>query len=207
MDKNIIEEKIEEKIEENITLDLVKKLFKAETSKSKISISYRDLNYTLLTAYITKFKNTEFKVDADNTNAKNLVIKDFADGGYNLKNNENEVSKLTQAKINRYSRIYSHNKIQDLIKKCENITQVSKILVDNKLTTQGKLFKYITPPKTIDYKKLAEQAFENLIEHDQDETQEFILWSNSKAKLIGCKMTQAELDADDKKNQEKTVNK
>ena len=51
----------------------------------------------------------------------------------------------------------------------------------------------------MDYLALATKSFENLVQHSEDDTQEFIILINAQAKKMGFVQTQQELDDIDEK--------
>ena len=181
-------------------IDLIKDLKAKENTKKLEVTAYNIANYTLILALSFKYKDTNFKNQSVNTSIKNQLDKEFIAGGYVAKDVA-EPTKLAQAKIDRLSRIYSSDKIQELLKPAKSIEGVSKIYVENKIASQGKLLSFVGGAKTIDYLALANKAFDNLIQHSEDDTQEFIILVNTQAKNSGYATTQAELDNLDNVNQ------
>ena len=79
---------------------------------------------------------------------KNKLASIFMEGGYRSKDGQ-EASKPAQSKINRYAIIFASKKIQTLVKNAKSPSDVSKIFIDNKLTSQGKLLTFAgQKPKT-----------------------------------------------------------
>jgi hypothetical protein len=181
-------------------IDLIKDLKAKENTKKLEVTAYNIANYTLILALSFKYKDTNFKNQTVNTSIKNQLDKEFVAGGYVAKDSS-EITKLAQAKIDRLSRIYSSSKIQELLKTAKSVEGVSKIYVENKIGSQGKLLEFVGGAKTVDYLGLANKAFANLIQHNEDDTQEFIILVNAQAKNSGYATTQAELDNLDDVNQ------
>ena len=122
---------------------------------------------------------------------KNSIVSEFITAGFKV-DKEGELSKMSQAKINLFSRIYSHKKIQALIKDCTSNQSVIDVLISKKLASQGKLRKFIDGSKG---KKTLLELFYNAYKVlDEDEKQEGIIWINATAKGAGFQTTQKELD-------------
>ena len=181
-------------------IDLIKDLKEKEGVRKAETKAYNEANYKLILALTFKYKSMNFKDQTVNTTIKKQIDKEFIAGGYVAKDVA-EPTKLAQAKIDRLSRIYSSDKIQELLKPAKSIEGVSKIYVENKIASQGKLLSFVGGAKTVDYLGLANKAFANLIQHSEDDTQEFIILVNAQAKNQGFAQTQTELDELDKHNQ------
>ena len=179
-------------------IEIIKDLRAKEGDKKEFTKAYNEVNYKLILATSFKYKDTKFDSSNMNTTIKNQLSKEFVAGGYVAKDKA-EPTKLATAKIDRLSRIYSSKKIQELLKTAKSIEGTSKIYVENKIASQGKLLKFVSGAKTIDYLELAIKAFDNLVQYSDDETQEFIITINAKAKIMGMLATQAELDEIDEK--------
>tara|TARA_R110002153_G_scaffold273578_2_gene444848 strand:- start:139 stop:693 length:555 start_codon:yes stop_codon:yes gene_type:complete len=179
-------------------IDIIKDLKSKEREKKEFTKAYNEVNYKLILATSFKYKDTKFDSSNMNTTIKNQLSKEFVAGGYVAKDKA-EPTKLAQAKIDRLSRIYSSKKIQELLKTAKSVEGVSKIYVENKIASQGKLLKFVSGNKFVDYLELANKAFDNLVQHSDDETQEFIITINAQAKKMGFVQTQQDLDEIDEK--------
>jgi len=179
-------------------VNLIKDLKTKEGVKKLETKAYNDANYKLILALTFKYKDTNFDNSTVNGDVKKQLDKEFVAGGYVAKDST-EPTKLAQAKIDRLSRIYSSKKIQELIKPAKSIEGVSKIYIKNKIASQGKLLTFVGGAKSVDYLAVATKSFENLVQHSEDDTQEFIILINAQAKKMGFVQTQQELDEIDEK--------
>ena len=77
--------------------------------------------------------------------------------------------------------------------------------LDKEFVAGGYVAKDSTEPtklaqaKIVDYLAVATKSFENLVQHSEDDTQEFIILINAQAKKMGFVQTQQELDEIDEK--------
>ena len=181
------------------TLDKIKYLKTTEAVAKLDKQKATAINYKIILDYVLKYKDTEFNGSTVNTDVKKEVIKDFMQGGYISKDKTN-TTKPAKGKIDRYAIIFASNKVQKIVKDTENVTDISKIFIDNKLTSQGKLLKF-AGVKQKNALQILQAGYEKLDDQDQDQAQEFVLWVNAKAELSGYSQTQAELDKLDQENQ------
>ena len=185
------------------TLELIKDLKRVETTKKGYSQKQKEINYQIIINSVFDNKDIKFNGSTINTKAKNKLAGIFMQGGYLSKDGQ-EASKPAQSKINRYAIIFASKKIQTLVKNAKSPSDVSKIFIDNKLTSQGKLLTFAgQKPKTA--LEILKNGFRKLSDNDQDEAQEYVIWINSEAKREGYLATQQEIDAIDNQNQQKAV--
>lgn len=181
------------------TLELIKNL-KTIEDVAKVNTQKKNAtNYKIILDYTLRYKDIKFNGSTLNTKAKNEIIKEFMQGGY-IGKNKSDTSKPAKAKIDRYAIIFTSKKIQALVKTAKNTSEVSKIFIDNKLTSQGLLLKF-AGQKTKTALEILQNGFEKLSDSDQDQAQEFVIWLNAKAKNEGYIATQKEIDAIDTENQ------
>lgn len=181
------------------TLELIKDL-KTIEDVAKVNIQKKNAtNYKIILDYVLRYKDVKFNGSTINTKAKNEIIKEFMQGGY-ISKDKGDTSKPAKGKIDRYAIIFTSKKIQALVKTAKDTKDVSKIFIDNKLTSQGLLLKF-AGQKTKTALEILQNGFEKLSDNDQDQAQEFVLWLNAKAKNEGYIATQKEMDAMDTENQ------
>jgi hypothetical protein len=125
---------------------LLKQMFALDKQTKETKKEYNTYNYYVLTSYIFENKNIKFNGQTINTKVKNKIINEFINAGFKT-NKENNLLKMTQAKINLFSRIYSHKKVQEIVKDCKDYQGVLDTLENNKLNSQGKLKKFIEGKK------------------------------------------------------------
>ena len=121
---------------------LLKQMFALDKQTKETKKEYNRYNYYVLTSYIDENKNIKFNGQTINTKVKNKIINEFINAGFKT-DKENNLLKMTQTKINLFSRIYSHKKVQELVKDCKDYQGVLDTLENNKLNSQGKLKKFI----------------------------------------------------------------
>ena len=121
---------------------LLKQMFELDKQTKETKKEYNSYNYYVLTSYINENKNIKFNGQTINTKVKNKIINEFINAGFKT-DKENNLLKMTQTKINLFSRIYSHKKVQELVKDCKDYQGVLDTLENNKLNSQGKLKKFI----------------------------------------------------------------
>ena len=161
-------------------------------NESKIKTKEKNKkNFMVLTSYMFENKDVKFNGQTINTTVKNSIVSEFITAGFKV-DKEGELSKMSQTKINLFSRIYSHKKVQALIKDCVSNQSVIDVLISKKLASQGKLRKFIDGSKS--KKTLLELFYLSYKALDEDEKQEGIIWINATAKVAGFQSTQKELD-------------
>jgi len=121
---------------------LLKQMFALDKQTKETKKEYNRYNYYVLTSYIDENKNIKFNGQTINTKVKNKIINEFINAGFKT-DKENNLLKMTQTKINLFSRIYSHKKVQEIVKDCKDYQGVLDTLENNKLNSQGKLKKFI----------------------------------------------------------------
>ena len=121
---------------------LLKQMFELDKQTKETKKEYNSYNYYVLTSYIFENKNIKFNGQTINTKVKNKIINEFINAGFKT-DKENNLLKMTQTKINLFSRIYSHKKVQEIVKDCKDYQGVLDTLENNKLNSQGKLKKFI----------------------------------------------------------------
>ena len=121
---------------------LLKQMFALDKQTKETKKEYNRYNYYVLTTYIDENKNIKFNGQTINTKVKNKIINEFINAGFKT-DKENNLLKMTQTKINLFSRIYSHKKVQEIVKDCKDYQGVLDTLENNKLNSQGKLKKFI----------------------------------------------------------------
>jgi len=121
---------------------LLKQMFELDKQTKETKKEYNSYNYYVLTSYIFDNKNIKFNGQTINTKVKNKIINEFINAGFKT-DKENNLLKMTQTKINLFSRIYSHKKVQELVKDCKDYQGVLDTLENNKLNSQSKLKKFI----------------------------------------------------------------
>tara|TARA_R110002051_G_scaffold159144_1_gene230492 strand:- start:225 stop:848 length:624 start_codon:yes stop_codon:yes gene_type:complete len=181
------------------TLDKIKYLKTTEAVAKLDKQKATAINLKIIFDYVLKYKNTKFNGSTVNSDVKKEVINDFMQGGYISKDKTN-TTKPAKAKIDRYAIIFASNKVQKIVKDAKNVTDISKIFIDNKIASQGKLLKF-AGVKAKTALQILQAGYEKLDENDQDQAQEFIIWLNAKAKLSGYSQTQEALDKLDQDNQ------
>ena len=117
---------------------LLKQMFALDKQTKETKKEYNTYNYYVLTSYIFENKNIKFNGQTINTKVKNKIINEFINAGFKT-DKENNLLKMTQTKINLFSRIYSHKKVQELVKDCKDYQGVLDTLENNKLNSQRKL--------------------------------------------------------------------
>ena len=160
---------------------LLKQMFALDKQTKETKKEYNTYNYYVLTSYIFENKNIKFNGQTINTKVKNKIINEFINAGFKT-DKENNLLKMTQTKINLFSRIYSHKKVQELIKDCKDYQGVLDTLENNKLNSQGKLVKFIGGNKEKvenenDSQELTDSEFSNKIQ-EMIESRE---WKSSSA--------------------------
>ena len=181
------------------TLDKIKHLKTTEAVAKLDKQKATAINYKIILDYVLKYKDTKFNGSTVNSDVKKEVIKDFMQGGYISKDKQN-TTKPAKSKIDRYAIIFTSTKIQNVVKNCDDVAKISKIFIDNKIASQGKLLKFAgVKQKTA--LQILQAGYEKLDDQDQDQAQEFIVWVNAKAIKSGYSQTQAELDKLDQDNQ------
>ena len=181
------------------TLDKIKYLKTTEAVAKLDKQKATAINYKIILDYVLKYKDTKFNGSTVNSDVKKEVINDFMQGGYISKDKTN-TTKPAKGKIDRYAIIFASKSVQKIVNHAKDVTDISKIFIDNKLTSQGKLLKFagVTQKTAL---QILQAGYEKLDENDQDQAQEFIVWVNAKAELSGYSQTQAELDKLDQENQ------
>jgi len=134
---------------------LLKQMFALDKQTKETKKEYNTYNYYVLTSYIFENKNIKFNGQTINTKVKNKIINEFINAGFKT-DKENNLLKMTQTKINLFSRIYSHKKVQEIIKDCKDYQGVLDTLENNKLNSQRKLKIFIGENK------------ENKVENEND---------------------------------------
>ena len=160
---------------------LLKQMFALDKQTKETKKEYNTYNYYVLTSYINENKNIKFNGQTINTKVKNKIINEFINAGFKT-DKENNLLKMTQTKINLFSRIYSHKKVQELVKDCKDYQGVLDTLENNKLNSQGKLKKFIEGNKEKvenenDSQELTDSEFSNQIQ-EMIESRE---WKSSSA--------------------------
>jgi|TARA_R100001463_G_scaffold63728_1_gene116794 hypothetical protein len=160
---------------------LLKQMFELDKQTKETKKEYNSYNYYVLTSYINENKNIKFNGQTINTKVKNKIINEFINAGFKT-DKENNLLKMTQTKINLFSRIYSHKKVQELVKDCKDYQGVLDTLENNKLNSQGKLKKFIEGNKEKvenenDSQELTDSEFSNQIQ-EMIESRE---WKSSSA--------------------------
>tara|TARA_R110000782_G_scaffold165617_1_gene257539 strand:- start:194 stop:754 length:561 start_codon:yes stop_codon:yes gene_type:complete len=177
-------------------LSLLKDILSLSNEANKKAKEKNKKNFMVLTSYMFDNKDVVFNGQTINTTVKNSIVSEFITAGFKV-DKEGELSKMSQTKINLFSRIYSHKKVQALIKDCVSNQSVIDVLISKKLASQGKLRKFIDGSKK---GKTSLELFYNAYkELDEDEKQEGIIWINATAKVSGFQTTQKELDELDNK--------
>ena len=147
---------------------LLKQMFELDKQTKETKKEYNSYNYYVLTSYIFENKNIKFNGQTINTKVKNKIINEFINAGFKT-DKENNLLKMTQTKINLFSRIYSHKKVQEIVKDCKDYQGVLDTLENNKLNSQGKLKKFIEGNKEKvenenDSQELTDSEFSNKIQ-------------------------------------------
>ena len=93
---------------------LLKQMFALDKQTKETKKEYNRYNYYVLTSYIDENKNIKFNGQTINTKVKNKIINEFINAGFKT-DKENNLLKMTQTKINLFSRIYSHKKVQEIV--------------------------------------------------------------------------------------------
>jgi len=181
------------------TLELIKDLKRLETINKKDKQKLTKINYQIILNSVFDNKDIKFNGSTINTKAKNKLASTFMAGGYFNKDGS-DTSKPAKAKIDRYAIIFTSKKVQALVNTAKDTKEVSKIFIDNKLTSQGLLLTF-AGQKSKTALEILQSGFEKLSDSDQDQAQEFVLWLNAKAKIEGYVATQKEIDAIDTENQ------
>ena len=147
---------------------MLKSMVKLDNQKKVTNKEYNTFNYYVLTSYI--FDNRKVKFDGQfvNSRVKDKIIVEFVNAGFKV-NKDKELLKMTQTKINLFSRIYSHKKVQELVKDCKDHQGVLDVLETNKLNSQGQLVKLINGKKEKvenenDSQELTDSEFSNQIQ-------------------------------------------
>jgi hypothetical protein len=160
---------------------MLKSMVKLDNQKKVTNKEYNTFNYYVLTSYI--FDNRKVKFDGQfvNSRVKDKIIVEFVNAGFKV-NKDKELLKMTQTKINLFSRIYSHKKVQELVKDCKDHQGVLDVLETNKLNSQGQLVKLINGKKEKvenenDSQELTDSEFSNQIQ-EMIESRE---WKSSSA--------------------------
>ena len=181
------------------TLDKIKYLKTTEAVAKLDKQKATAINYKIILDYVLKYKDTKFNGSTINSDVKKEVINDFMQGGY-ISKDTTDTTKPAKAKIDRYAMIFASKSVQKIVNHAKDVNQISKIFIDNKLTSQGKLLKF-AGVKQKNALQILQAGYEKLDDQDQDQAQEFIVWVNAKAELSGYSQTQAELDKLDQDNQ------
>tara|TARA_R110000765_G_scaffold92948_1_gene175277 strand:- start:18 stop:623 length:606 start_codon:yes stop_codon:yes gene_type:complete len=181
------------------TLDKIKYLKTTEAVAKLDKQKATAINYKIILDYVLKYKDIKFNGNTINTEIKQQVTKDFMQGGY-ISKDTTDTTKPAKAKIDRYAMIFASKSVQKIVNHAKDVNQISKIFIDNKLTSQGKLLKF-AGVKQKNALQILQAGYEKLDDQDQDQAQEFIVWVNAKAIKSGYSQTQAELDELDQDNQ------
>ena len=181
------------------TLDKIKYLKTTEAVAKLDKQKATAINYKIILDYVLKYKDTKFNGSTVNSDVKQQVAKDFMQGGY-ISKDTTDTTKPAKAKIDRYAMIFASKSVQKIVNHAKDVNQISKIFIDNKLTSQGKLLKF-AGVKQKNALQILQAGYEKLDDQDQDQAQEFIVWVNAKAIKSGYSQTQAELDKLDQDNQ------
>tara|TARA_R110000824_G_scaffold140208_1_gene305936 strand:+ start:153 stop:758 length:606 start_codon:yes stop_codon:yes gene_type:complete len=181
------------------TLDKIKYLKTTEAVAKLDKQKATAINYKIILDYVLKYKDTKFNGSTVNSDVKQQVAKDFMQGGY-ISKDTTDTTKPAKAKIDRYAMIFASKSVQKIVNHAKDVNQISKIFIDNKLTSQGKLLKF-AGVKQKNALQILQAGYEKLDDQDQDQAQEFIVWVNAKAIKSGYSQTQAELDELDQDNQ------
>ena len=147
---------------------MLKSMVKLDNQKKDTNKEYNRFNYYVLTSYILDNRKVKFDGQFVNSRVKDKIIVEFVNAGFKV-NKDKELLKMTQTKINLFSRIYSHKKVQELIKDCKDHQSVLDVLETNKLNSQGKLKKFIEGKKEKvenenDSQELTDSEFSNKIQ-------------------------------------------
>jgi hypothetical protein len=121
---------------------MLKSMVKLDNQTKEYKKEYNTCNYYVLTSYIFDNRKVKFDGQIINGRIKDKIITEFINAGFKV-NNDQELLKMTQTKINLFSRIYSHKKVQEIVKDCKDHQEVLNVLENNKLNSQVKLKKLI----------------------------------------------------------------
>ena len=160
---------------------MLKSMVKLDNQKKVTNKEYNTFNYYVLTSYILDNRKVKFDGQFVNSRVKDKIIVEFVNAGFKV-NKDKELLKMTQTKINLFSRIYSHKKVQELVKDCKDHQSVLDVLETNKLNSQGQLVKFINGKKEKvenknDSQELTDSEFSNQIQ-EMIESRE---WKSSSA--------------------------
>jgi len=160
---------------------MLKSMVKLDNQKKVTNKEYNTFNYYVLTSYILDNRKVKFDGQFVNSRVKDKIIVEFVNAGFKV-NKDKELLKMTQTKINLFSRIYSHKKVQELVKDCKDHQGVLDVLETNKLNSQGQLVKFINGKKEKvenknDSQELTDSEFSNQIQ-EMIESRE---WKSSSA--------------------------
>ena len=147
---------------------MLKSMVKLDNQKKVTNKEYNTFNYYVLTSYILDNRKVKFDGQFVNSRVKDKIIVEFVNAGFKV-NKDKELLKMTQTKINLFSRIYSHKKVQELVKDCKDHQGVLDVLETNKLNSQGQLVKFINGKKEKvenknDSQELTDSEFSNQIQ-------------------------------------------